>query len=135
MLHNGHGVLEAASVLRGLRDTHGGLEEDLDGALGHVVVAVEFLVALLTHPLHQRARIGIKEVDETLQHVQVECWRDQFAVGAPFRACNKPPIYRRSIFWSPMNPNEIPNFPTAIDLEEKNRHEPIQRNIVIARWI
>jgi len=69
LLHHGHGILEATSVLRGLGDTHGGLEKNLDGTLGHIVVAIEFLVALFTHLFHHRARIGIKEIDEALEYV------------------------------------------------------------------
>lgn len=87
MLHNGHGVLEATSVLRVLGDTHCGLEEDLDGAFGHVIMAIKFLVALLAHSLHHGARVGVEEVDEALEYVQVERRRDQFAMGAPFLAC------------------------------------------------
>jgi len=69
LLHHSHGILEAASVLRGLGDTHGGLEKNLDGALGHIVVTIEFLVALLMHLSHHRARIGIKDIDEALEYV------------------------------------------------------------------
>lgn len=100
MLHNGHGVFEAASVLRGLGDTHGGLEEDLDGAFGHIVVAVEFLVAFLIHPFHHCTRIGVKEIDEALEDVQVESRRDQFAMGSPFRTCNSSHPSPGSNFWS-----------------------------------
>jgi len=69
VLHNSHGIFEAASVLRGLGDTHGSLEKDLDSAFGHIVVAIEFFVAFLTHSFHHRTRIGVKEIDETLKYV------------------------------------------------------------------
>lgn len=69
LLHDSHGVFVAASILSGLGDTHGRLEKNLDRALGHVVVAVEFLVTLFLHSLYHGARIGVKEIDEGLQHV------------------------------------------------------------------
>lgn len=84
-LHHSHGVLQSTAVLGGLGDTHGRLEKDLDGALGHVIVAVECFVALLAHALDDRSGVGVEEVDETLEDVQVEGRGNQFTVGTPFR--------------------------------------------------
>lgn len=89
MLHNCHGVFQAAAILRLLGDPHGSLEEDLDGALGHVIVTVELLVGLLAHSFHDGARIRVEQIDEALEHVQVERRGDQFTVGAPFWTCKQ----------------------------------------------
>lgn len=84
LLHNCHRVFQAVASLRFLGDPHGGLEKDLDCALGHIVVAVEHLPGLFVHLFHDRARICIEQIDEALQHVQVERRGDQFTVCAPF---------------------------------------------------
>lgn len=89
-LHDGLGVLQAAPVLGGLGHSHGGLQKDLHGRLGHVVVGVELLAVLLAHLLDDGARVGVEQVDEALQDVEMESRGDELAVGPPFLTCNPP---------------------------------------------
>lgn len=50
-------------------------------------MAVEGAALLLEFVDHSPG-VGVEQVDETLQDIKVEGWRNQFAVGAPFLSCN-----------------------------------------------
>lgn len=58
-------------------------EKNLHSAFAHVVVSVENSAFLLEF-VDNCAGVGIEQVDKALQHVQMESWRDQFAMRAPF---------------------------------------------------
>jgi molybdopterin-guanine dinucleotide biosynthesis protein A len=51
-------------------------QKNLHGALAHVVVAVEGLSLEVTHLLANVSAVVIEKLDEALQNVEVECWRD-----------------------------------------------------------
>jgi hypothetical protein len=59
-------------------------QKNLDGALAHVVVTVESLAVQLPHLLAHESRVVVEELNEALQHVEMECRRNQLSVGSPF---------------------------------------------------
>lgn len=84
VLHHSHGVFESALVLSGLGHTHRGFQQDFHGRLGHVVVTVEFLANFFAHLVNHSARVCVEQINETLQHVQMESRGNQFAMSSPF---------------------------------------------------
>lgn len=59
-------------------------QENLDGALAHVVVTVEGLSVEGAHLLAHVPAVVVEQLDEALQHVEVESRRDQFPMRPPF---------------------------------------------------
>lgn len=58
-------------------------EKNLNSAFAHVVVSIENSTFLLEF-IDDCAGVGVEQVDEALQYVQMESGCDQFAMRAPF---------------------------------------------------
>lgn len=85
-LHDSHGVIKAALLLLGTPDTHGGLQQDVNGHAGHVVVAVELLADLASKSVHQVNAVFVEKRHERFQDVQVEGRGYYLAVASPLLA-------------------------------------------------
>lgn len=61
-------------------------QQDLHGGFAHVIMTVERLAHLIGQFLDDMPRVLVEQVNEALQHVQVECRGDDASVGPPFVA-------------------------------------------------
>lgn len=55
-------------------------QKNLNGALAHVVVTIKGLSVEGAHFLAHMSTVVVEQLDEALQHVEVESRRDQFSV-------------------------------------------------------
>lgn len=87
-LHDGHGVFQTATILSSLGYTHGSFQKNFNGTFRHVIVTIEFLANFFFKFGNYVTGIGVEEIDETLEHVQVESRGYQFTMSTPFLTCS-----------------------------------------------
>lgn len=56
-----------------------------------MIVCVERFTTFLVQFSNHLARVLVEQIDEALEHVQMECGRDEFAMRTPFVACTSNP--------------------------------------------
>lgn len=59
-------------------------QKDLHGALAHVVVTVKSFSLQIAHLLADMSAVVVEQLDEALEHVEMECWRDELSMRSPF---------------------------------------------------
>lgn len=86
-LHDSHSVIESGLVLSFLGYSHSGFKQNFHRTFTHVVMAIERFPGLLVHLIHHQSGILVEQIDEALEHVQMEGRSDEFAMLAPFVTC------------------------------------------------